>query len=133
MALGIIIIYCCILGSGIIIILAVTCTAIFGDKCAFVFIACLPIAIIVISFSGIVNLVLFIIMMVNYYKGNTTGEFLDYYEDCLEDDEKTKEIKNNYDKLNNLHKCITAFVCLNFIEIFLNACGSVLRKTKKDD
>ena len=130
MALGIIIIYCCILGSGIIIILAVICNAICGDKGAAVFIACLPIAIIVIAFSGIVNLVLFIIMMVNYYKGNTTGEFLDYYEDCLEDDEKTEEIKNIYDKLNNLHKCFTAFVCLNFIGIFLNALGSCFKEKK---
>ena len=130
MALGIIIINCCVLGSGIIIILAVLCNAIFGEKCASVFIACLPIAIIVIALSGIVNLVLFIIMMVNYYKGNTTGEFLDYYEDCLENDEKT-EIKNIYDKLNNLHKCFTAFVCLNFIGIFLNGLGSIFRK--KDD
>ena len=69
-------------------------------------------------------------MMVNYYKGNTTGEFLDYYEDCLEDDEKTEEIKNIYDKLNNLHKCFTAFVCLNFIGIFLNALGSCFKEKK---
>ena len=82
-------------------------------------------------FSGIANLILFIIMLVKYYKGYTTGEFLDYYEDCLNDDLKPF-LEDAYDKLNKLNTNIIIFVVLNCIGVFLNNLSSCCKR-KKDN
>ena len=57
------------------------------------------------------TIVLFIIMIVKYYKGNT-GEFLDFYEDCLKGEDKVMNLQKAYKKMNNINKYMTAFVCL---------------------
>ena len=132
MALGILIIYCILFGC-ILIVLFATLGAMCCGECAFVILLpFLPVIILSGIFSGIVNLILFIIMMVNYYKGYTTGEFLEYYNDCLDNDDK-EIFKGIYNKLNKLHSNFTAFVVLNFVGIFLNTVSSCLNKKKKDD
>ena len=79
----------------------------------------------VVSLSGLVNFILFIILLVNYYKGTTTGEFLDYWNICLNETER-QYLKDPYDKLHSLHSVMTAFVVLNFIPLGLSFIGFCL-------
>ena len=65
--------------------------------------------------------------MVNYYKGYTTGDFLDYYKDCMDDDEHTIFEPINK-KLKRLNSHFIAFVTLNFIEMALNLISFFLNK-----
>ena len=80
----------------------------------------------VVSSSGLVNFILFIILLVNYYKGTTTGEFLDYWNICLNETER-QFLKDPYDKLHSLHSVMTAFVVLNFIPLGLSFIAICLR------
>ena len=79
----------------------------------------------VVSLSGLVNFILFIILLVNYCKGTTTGEFLDYWNICLNETER-QFLKDPYDKLHSLHSVMTAFVVLNFIPLGLSFIGFCL-------
>ena len=118
MALGILIIYCAVLGVSVLVIIATFGALCCGECALALLLPCLPVIFIVVIFSGITNLVLFIIMMVNYYKGNTTGEFLDYYNNCLKDNkfkDLRDDIKPTFDELDGLDSNFTAFVVLNFI------------------
>ena len=82
-------------------------------------------------------LVLVVILMVNYYKGQTTGEFLDYYNQCIDGQEIEKsQLKETFDKLNDTDSYMTAFVAINFITLGLNcifSCASFANKEEKDD
>jgi len=131
MALGILIIYCISLGTFILMLISIISVAFCEDCAKCLLVSLLPIIILVTLFSGIVNLVLFIIMMVNYYKGYTTGDFLDYYKDCLGDDEKTILEPINK-KLKKLNSHFIAFVVLNFVEMALNLISYILNKIKKE-
>ena len=68
---------------------------------------------------GLANIVLHIILMLYYYKGLTTGEFLDYYDICATPEQKI-HLETVYKRLKDINSEMTAFVTLNFIEIFLN-------------
>ena len=131
MALGILIIYCISLGTFILMLISIISVAFCEDCAKCLLVSLLPIIILVTLFSGIVNLVLFIIMMVNYYKGYTTGDFLDYYKDCLDDDDKTILEPINK-KLKKLNSHFIAFVILNFVEMALNLISYILNKIKKE-
>ena len=131
MALGILIIYCILFGCTIIVLIATLGVICCGECALVILLPFFPVILLSGIFSGIVNLVLFIIMMVNYYKGYTTGEFLEYYNDCLDSDGK-EIFKGIYNKLNKLHSNFTAFVVLNFIAIFLNYVSSCLNRKKRD-
>ena len=134
MALGILIIYCAVLGVSVLVIIATFGALCCGECALALLLPCLPVIFIVVIFSGITNLVLFIIMMVNYYKGNTTGEFLDYYNNCLTNQEIIKNlIKPTFDELDGLDSNFTAFVVLNFIGIFLNWVTSFFNNGKKEE
>lgn len=134
MALGILIIYCAVLGVSVLVIIATFGALCCGECALALLLPCLPVIFIVVIFSGITNLVLFIIMMVNYYKGNTTGEFLDYYNNCLTNQEIIKNlIKPTFDELDGLDSNFTAFVVLNFIGIFLNWVTSFFNSGKKEE
>ena len=85
----------------------------------------------VVSLSGLVNFILFIILLVNYYKGTTTGEFLDYWNICLNETER-QFLKDPYDKLHSLHSVMTAFVVLNFIPLGLSFIGFCLGCCNKE-
>ena len=89
----------------------------------------------VVSLSGLVNFILFIILLVNYYKGTTTGEFLDYWNICLNETER-QFLKDPYDKLHSLHSVMTAFVVLNFIPLglsFIAICLGCCNKEKNQE
>ena len=131
MSLGILVLYCIIFGVMILTFLS-TLALICCEDCAKVLLIPLAFILIIISsFSGIVNLILFIIMMVNYYKGYSTGDFLDYYDDCM-DNNNRNEFNHIYKKLDRLNKYFTTFVCLNFISMFFSCVSSFLRKKNKD-
>ena len=130
MSFGILIINCLNFGI-IIIILIFSLGALCCGKKVFLILAPLFIVMIIVALlSSITNLVLFIIMMVNYYKGDTTGEFLGFYEKCLDKDIKPS-LEDTYNRLDKLNKIFTAFVVLNFIGIFLNSLSSCCKKKKK--
>ena len=88
--------------------------------------SCLPICAIltIISFfviiiSSIINFIFFIIMIINYFKGNGTGEFLDYYKGCL-DIGKRLLLSDANEKLNKLNKVFIAFLIFYIISMILN-------------
>ena len=133
MALGILIIYIAVLGVTVLVLFAAFGTICCGECALAILLPFLPVIFIVALFSGITNLVLFIIMMVNYYKGNTTGEFLDYYNNCMSDPkykDMHEDLKDTFEKLDDLDSNFTAFVVLNFIGIFVNWLSSCFNKKK---
>ena len=135
MALGILIIYIAVLGVTVLVLFAAFGTICCGECALAILLPFLPVIFIVALFSGITNLVLFIIMMVNYYKGNTTGEFLDYYHNCMSDStykDMHEDLKDTFEKLDDLDSNFTAFVVLNFIGIFVNWLSSCFNKKKED-
>ncbi len=135
MALGILIIYIAVLGVTVLVLFAAFGTICCGECALAILLPFLPVIFIVVLFSGITNLVLFIIMMVNYYRGNTTGEFLDFYNNCMNDDkyhDMKEDLKDTFEKLDDLDSNFTAFVVLNFIGIFVNWLSSCFNKKKED-
>ena len=102
MSLGMLIIYIIFLGIIFLIILTPFGT-IYCDLC--ILICLVPLVFIIILatlFSSIVILILNIIMLAHYYRGYTT-EFLDYYNKCMDSNQKT--IFNSiYHKVNKLSK-----------------------------
>ena len=82
---------------------------------------------------GVGDLVLHIILMVYYYKGRGTGEFLDYYSKCMTPNRMTDDVRKAYDKLDHIDSEMTAFVALNFIGIALNYLSSFCSKKKEEN
>ena len=128
MALGILIIYACILGVVVLMTFVGISVLCCGEKAAIIILPCLPCIFIIILGSGIADLVLHIILMVNYYKGRTNGDFLDYYNKCIKDDKLKQKLRPTYETLDNLNSNVTAFVVLNFIGIALNYVASCFSK-----
>ena len=129
-SLGILIIICISFGASILLVISV-----FGALCcenkAFIILApSLVIMTLVTLFSGITNTILLIILLVNYYKGNSTGDFLDFYEKCLDNDKKPY-LMDAYNRLDKLNSNFTAFVVSNILGIILNTISSC--REKKDD
>ena len=129
-SLGILIIICISFGASILLVISV-----FGVLCcenkAFIILApSLVIMTLVTLFSGITNTILLIILLVNYYKGNSTGDFLDFYEKCLDSDKKPY-LMDAYNRLDKLNSNFTAFIVLNILGIILNIISSC--NEKKDD
>ena len=85
-----------------------------------------PIILIIIILAGIANFILFIIMIVKYYKGRTTGEFIEFYEDCSFPEKGA--YLDVYNKLKKTHSYMTAFIVLNSIGIVLNYIGGFFFK-----
>ena len=126
-SLGILIIYCISFGTLLLILISALGALCCGDK-VYIFLAPIFVLIIIVaSFSGITNLILFIILLVNYYKGNSTGDFLDFYEECLDNDKKLY-LKDAYNRLDKLNSNFSAFVVLNIFGIFLNNISSCCKK-----
>ena len=100
----------------ITLILPLTCVVYSIIFCCFSEISgiCLLIALFGYPLSLLINFISLIIMIVSYYKGKT-GEFLDFYEDCLKGEDKPIDLQKTYKKLNNINKYILAFVIINFL------------------
>ena len=132
MALGLLIILCSVLASVVLSVIAEVGKVCCGEGAGLLIAPCAICIICVLLFSGLVNFILFIILMVNYYKGRTTGEFLDYYNICAGDKEKDSLIET-FDKLHSLDKTMTAFVVINFIQMGLGYIQSCIGIAKKSD
>jgi hypothetical protein len=131
MALGILILLIANLVSVALSVLLALGSICFGEN-VLLLIAPFAVCIVpVVSLSGLVNFILFIILLVNYYKGTTTGEFLDYWNICLNETER-QFLKDPYDKLHSLHSVMTAFVVLNFIPLGLSFIGFCLGCCNKE-
>ena len=131
MALGILIIYCCILGVIALLFFMLICVCVCQEKAACILLTCAPVILIVVICSGVADLVLFIIMLVNFYKGRTAGEFLDFYDECNYAYKKSLTVAA--DKIRTLRGQMTAFVVLNSIGIVFNYLGAFLNKKGEDD
>ena len=88
MALGILIVLCLVGFSVFITLMTQVGIIICGEKDALIILPFFICIICICLFAGLTNFILFMIMLVKYYKGRTTGEFLDFYEDCLDAEEK---------------------------------------------
>ena len=104
-----------------LILLTVCC----GESCLPIFAILAILSFFVIIISSIINFIFFIIIIINYFKGNGTGEFLDYYEGCL-DIRNRYILLDAYEKLDKLNKNFIAFIILNIISMALNSLFNVL-------
>lgn len=131
MALGILIIFCCILAIIVLLFIMVICICLCPACAPCIVLGCLPIIFFVVIGSGLVDLVIFIIMLVNFYKGFTAGEFLDFYNDCVHSFKE--ELFTAAGKISTLKGNMTALVVLNSIGIVFNYIGAFLNRKKKED
>ena len=117
-----------------LIIISIFSTIFLGEDSLAILLACIPYIVIFCLCSGFANLVLHIFLLVYYYKGLTGGDFLDWYKNCLGDNSKysSAELKDGYDKLDEIDSNITVFIILNSVGIALNYIGSCFIKTKKE-
>lgn len=132
MALGLMIVLIAVGASIVLTVIAEIGKICCGEGAALIIAPCAICIICVVLFAGLTNFVLFIILMVNYYKGTTTGEFLDYYNTCLTADEK-KSLESTFNELDGLDSTMTAFVALNFIGMGLNCIASCLGFANKEN
>lgn len=133
MALGILIVLCLVGFSVFITLMTQVGIIICGEKAALIILPFFICIICICLFAGLTNFILFMIMLVKYYKGRTTGEFLDFYEDCLDADEKSS-LEKTYNKLDDINKDMTVFVALNFVQLGLSmieSCLSFFTREKK--
>ena len=132
MALGILIVYSCIVLCTILVMIVSFSAMCCGDSTlALLILPCIPYIIIIGLSSGCADFIMLIILMVNYYKGRTTGDFLDYYNTCLKEPEKNK-ITKIFATLDEIDYNMTIFVILNLIGFSINYVGSCFIKQKKD-
>jgi hypothetical protein len=126
MALGMLIVCCGLLGVIVLTFISFLCICCCQEQGVCFLLACAPIILIVALCGGVADIVLFIIMLVKYYKGRTTGEFIQYYEECEPFDKK--KLDPVYSVVKPMQGYMTAFVVLNCIGIFLNYLGAILNK-----
>ena len=132
MALGILIVYSCIVLCTILVMIVSFSAMCCGDSTlALLILPCIPYIIIIGLSSGCADFIMLIILMINYYKGRTTGDFLDYYNTCLKEPEKNK-ITKIFATLDEIDYNMTIFVILNLIGFSINYVGSCFIKQKKD-
>lgn len=132
MALGLLVVIIALTATIVLLVFVSFGALICGEGAVLCIVPCLPCILAVLCFSGLVNLILFIILMVNYYKGYTTGDFLDYYNDCATPSEKSA-LGYIFDDLDTLDSNMTAFVVLNFIGMVPNICLPCVMCSKKDE
>lgn len=121
MALGILII---IIANFVVIglILFVSCGSICcGEGAAVLLLPCIPCILIVAIFSDIVNLVLFIILCVNYYSGDVR-DYVDFLDcSCIKD---RNGLSNKFKDIEELKSSFTTFMILTIIYIILSCANS---------
>ena len=124
MALGLLVIIGCTLASLFIIDLILFSSFCCQEGAVAMLIGCSCCIITVFVFGGTADLVCLIIMLVNFYKGNTTGTFMDYYEKCNESlPFKNGDFNELYEKLSNVYSLMAAFIALNFVQMAFNYVG----------
>ncbi len=124
MAEGILVCIGFILGFHIIDILvkftAVNC----GDAGVWILFACSCCNLCIGCIGGIAEFVCVIILLVNFYKGTTTGEFLDWYDNCNIEEATKQALKEAYEKLDKVYSYMTALIILTFAQMIFNCIGT---------
>lgn len=126
MALGLLILV--IIGFGIIAVLFIAgCGSLcFGD-CVYIFLLpCLPCFIIFVLLGNLVNIILFIILSVNYFKGDTST-----YVEFLECGGVNKNAFRNHfgEDIQGLKGVFIPFFILNIIYLVASCCSGAANKT----
>lgn len=129
MALGLLITFSIYLSLLVLIIISTIGIACCKDCCVVVISAIFCLIIIVTIVSGISNLVLTIIMMVNYFKSDN-NEFLDYYEQCMSRDKKLV-FESVHDRIKKLKAYFITFIVLYFVDLFINFISKCCNKKKE--
>ena len=111
MALGLLICMSVVLAINVIVNLLNCCSPEAAKACNSVY-TCIS------ELGNTAELVLVCILLVNFYKGTTTGEFLDFYEKCSESNDykntAPSDFKDVYEKLSKAHTYMTAWIVLGF-------------------
>ena len=104
-------------------------TICYGEKAAFLTLPCVPVIAIINFGSGITNLVLFIILCVRYYGGDTNKyvEFLDCY------NVNKNKFSEKFKDIEELKSDFTVFMVLCIIYLVLNFCSSGSSSQKKNE
>lgn len=113
MALGILICMGVILGLDIILSLVNSFSDGSGNSCVKTCSSCNSC---ISAVGGLAEFVLVIILLVNFYKGRTTGEFLDYHDYCTIPSLYNGNYYFNeaYDKMKKVYTYMTALIIMNF-------------------
>ena len=113
MALGILICMGVILGLDIILSLVNSCSDGSGNSCVKTCSSCNSC---ISAVGGLAEFVLVIILLVNFYKGRTTGEFLDYHDYCTIPSpyDGNSYFNEAYDKMKKVYTYMTALIIMNF-------------------
>ena len=113
MALGILICMGVILGLDIILSLVNSFSDGSGNSCVKTCSSCNSC---ISALGGLAEFVLVIILLVNFYKGRTTGEFLDYHDYCTIPSLYNGNYYFNeaYDKMKKVYTYMTALIIMNF-------------------
>ena len=126
MALGLLILV--IIGFAIIILLFIAgCGSLCLGDCAYLCIApCLPCFILFILFGNLVNLILFIILSVNYFKGDTST-----YVDFLECSHVKEGVFNDHfgEGIQDLKGVFIPYFILNIIYLVASCCSGAANKS----
>ena len=88
MSLGILIVLCAVGAAVVLNVISKVLNFCCGEGAELIIAPCALCIMAVYTFNGLANFVLFIILIVNYYKGTTIGEFLDFYNICLDANEQ---------------------------------------------
>ena len=131
MALGTLIIYCIILGIISLLFLTLFCVCFCQDGVIKCLVTCAPVISFVSVGAGIADIVLYIIMLVKFYKGRTTGDFIEFINECDYPDKALYASVVN--ELQTLKGYMTAFVVLNSIGVFFNYLGTFISKKSSDE
>ena len=102
-------------------------TICYGEKAAFLTLPCVPIIAIINFGSGITNLILFIILCVRYYNGDTNNyvEFLECH------NVNRNKFSGKFKDIEDLKSNFSVFKTLGIIYIILSICFSGSSKKKK--
>jgi len=115
------------------LILFLSCGAMCGTLCCgesamLILVPCIPVMIIVGFGSGITNLVLFIILCVRYYGGDT-GAYVEFLE-CK--NVNRAKFNEKFKDIEQLKSDFTVFMVLHIIYLVLNFCSSGSSSQKKE-
>ncbi len=124
MAKGILVCMGCIMVIEIMFSIAKYCATNCGDAGEAILMVCTCCYACIGCIGGIAELVCIIILLVNFYKGTTTGEFLDWYEICEIEKDLKMNLLDTYLKLDKVYGYMTYLIILTFAQIIFNCIGT---------
>ena len=120
MAKGILVCIGCILGLFILSTICKYCAVNCEESGAGLFMGCTGCYICAGAIGGLAEFVCVIILIVNFYSGTTTGEFLDWYENCNIIEPYKTGLKGAYKTLDEVYSYMIALIILTFAQMIFN-------------